>query len=981
MSVIFILATISISDNYAKKNEYKNLENIIELNAKISILIHETQKERGATAGFLSSNGTKFQNKLQKQRLNTDEKLSDLKKYVQKFDTQTLKETNTTFQNAINQLNKIINTREKISLLSINTSEAISYYTNMNAKFLDFIAQTSKLSSDSEMTYNILAYYNFLMSKERAGIERAIGNATFAQDKFSAGAKSKLESLVAQQKSYMQSFISLSSSKSIKFKDEILQGKDIDEVKRMRAILFKADEIGGFGVNSTYWFDTITKKINQLKKVENFIAQKLNSSDIQINNSMKISKAIGNLLHETQKERGATAGYLGSKGKKFVNRLSKQKILTNKRLQELKSLLTGINLSIYREEIQQNIKISFQMIAKLENMRKNVKNLDVNVGIAISYYTKMNASFLNSISSSIITIINPNELVNLTAYYNFLMAKERAGIERAVLSNTFARNKFLPKMKEKFTKLVTEQTSFTQSFLAVANKDIKTFYYSMMKDNSITEVQRMRDIAKSSTTIGGFGVDSVYWFETMTSKINLLKKVDDYLDNSLLNKVHNKYSTVTQTFYTYIIIIGLMAIIISIISYITFMNIHTSTQLVYQGIEEFMKYLNREVNEIHTIDLDSTDEFGEIAKMANQNIKKIDQELQEDKHCVDNAINVLSKMQQGELSFRITTKAANPQIQTCVEAINSALNVQSKLFQNIQTVLNEYSNYNYTHKIENTDVSGELKELGEGINTLATAITGMLIEAQNNGNTLGNSADSLLLNVDKLNKNANHAASALEETAAAVEEITSSISANVTNVMDMSKYANELTVSVEMGQDLANQTTDAMNTINTEVTSIDEAISVIDQIAFQTNILSLNAAVEAATAGESGKGFAVVAQEVRNLASRSAEAAKEIKLLVENAKNKADSGKIISDNMIIGYTSLNENVLSTIALIQGIEQSSKEQQTGIIQINDTINDLDKQTQENANIANNTQKTAIQTNEIAQLIISNVNEKEFIGKNN
>ena len=106
----------------------------------------------------------------------------------------------------------------------------------------------------------------------------------------------------------------------------------------------------------------------------------------------------------------------------------------------------------------------------------------------------------------------------------------------------------------------------------------------------------------------------------------------------------------------------------------------------------------------------------------------------------------------------------------------------------------------------------------------------------------------------------------------------------------------------------------AMDEINKEVSSINEAIEVIDQIAFQTNILSLNAAVEAATAGEAGKGFAVVAQEVRNLASRSAEAAKEIKNIVEIATSKANEGKGIANSMKDGYTELNKKINETLAL-------------------------------------------------------------------
>ena len=164
-----------------------------------------------------------------------------------------------------------------------------------------------------------------------------------------------------------------------------------------------------------------------------------------------------------------------------------------------------------------------------------------------------------------------------------------------------------------------------------------------------------------------------------------------------------------------------------------------------------------------------------------------------------------------------------------------------------------------------------------------------------------------------------------------------------------------------------------------QVTAINAAISVIDQIAFQTNILSLNAAVEAATAGEAGKGFAVVAQEVRNLASRSAEAAKEIKNIVENAKNKADEGKEIASHMIEGYKELNESIQQTINLISDIEMSSKEQLTGIEQINDAVNSLDQQTQQNAQIASQTYEVAVQTDSIAKLVVSNANDKNFIGK--
>ncbi len=178
---------------------------------------------------------------------------------------------------------------------------------------------------------------------------------------------------------------------------------------------------------------------------------------------------------------------------------------------------------------------------------------------------------------------------------------------------------------------------------------------------------------------------------------------------------------------------------------------------------------------------------------------------------------------------------------------------------------------------------------------------------------------------------------------------------------------------------MASQTTQAMDEINKEVNAINEAITIIDQIAFQTNILSLNAAVEAATAGEAGKGFAVVAQEVRNLATRSADAANEIKKLVSNATAKANNGKQIADSMISGYSNLNDNIEQTINLIKSVELASKEQLNGINQINDAISSLDRQTQRNASIASETHNVAVTTDRIAKLVVSSANEKEFIGK--
>jgi len=383
-------------------------------------------------------------------------------------------------------------------------------------------------------------------------------------------------------------------------------------------------------------------------------------------------------------------------------------------------------------------------------------------------------------------------------------------------------------------------------------------------------------------------------------------------------------------------------------------------------------------NKDKKIDIDSEDEFGIIAKDFNKYLNKIEDGLKEDAKVIDAVKHAVEVAKTGQMKQKINVSTSNKGLEELKNGFNDLLNiVATKVSGNLNEIseaLKSYAKLDFTHKI-----TGDLGEVSKGLNDLTDIINKMLVENKSNGLILQNSSAILLKNVEQLSTSSNQAAESLEETAAALDQMTSSISNNTQNVSKMASHGNEVKSSVSAGQELANQTTAAMDEINNEVTAISEAISVIDQIAFQTNILSLNAAVEAATAGEAGKGFAVVAQEVRNLASRSAEAANEIKKLVENATSKANNGKNIADEMIDGYTHLNDSISITLELISDVETLTKEQFHGIEQINNAVTILDQQTQENASIANETKDIAIQTEQISKNIVSNANDKEFIGK--
>ncbi len=429
-----------------------------------------------------------------------------------------------------------------------------------------------------------------------------------------------------------------------------------------------------------------------------------------------------------------------------------------------------------------------------------------------------------------------------------------------------------------------------------------------------------------------------------------------------------------------IIIASILCILITIFGLQFFINniIAKPIENFKNGLLLFFKYLNKESTNIELLTLGSNDEFGQMSNIVNSNIEKTKKLLEQDEALIDDVKRVVALVKDGKIKQQINLSTQNESLEELKKIFNEMLDIMASNvcgdINKIQLALENFQNLDFTHRIPNPT-----GHTSQGLNALAEIINQMLVENNSNGLTLQNNSDILMLNVQTLSNASNEAAASLEETAAALEQITSNISNNTTNVIRMASFANELILSAKNGEELANQTTISMDEINDEVTAINEAISVIDQIAFQTNILSLNAAVEAATAGEAGKGFAVVAQEVRNLASRSAEAANEIKTLVQNATSKANQGKEISDKMIHGYHNLNENISKTQEIISNVEMASKEQLTGIEQINTAVSQLDQQTQKNANVATQTKDIAHSTQSIAKTIVDDTNEKNFIGK--
>jgi methyl-accepting chemotaxis protein len=246
--------------------------------------------------------------------------------------------------------------------------------------------------------------------------------------------------------------------------------------------------------------------------------------------------------------------------------------------------------------------------------------------------------------------------------------------------------------------------------------------------------------------------------------------------------------------------------------------------------------------------------------------------------------------------------------------------------------------------VESQDETGQLLQALKDMNDSLVSIVG---QVRTGTDTIATASNQIASGNLDLSSRTEQQASSLEETASSMEEMTSTVKQNADNA----RQANQLAISASevalKGGAVVSQVVDTMESINASSKKIVDIIGVIDGIAFQTNILALNAAVEAARAGEQGRGFAVVASEVRNLAQRSAAAAKEIKSLIGDSVGKVETGAKLVDEAGSTMQAIVESIKSVTDIMGEITTASQEQTSGIEQINQAITQMDEVTQQNA----------------------------------
>ena len=337
---------------------------------------------------------------------------------------------------------------------------------------------------------------------------------------------------------------------------------------------------------------------------------------------------------------------------------------------------------------------------------------------------------------------------------------------------------------------------------------------------------------------------------------------------------------------------------------------------------------------------DDGEHIGFVAEWQNRTQEvRIEQEIE----------RLVQDIKAGDLSTRISMGDKQGFAKTLSSGINELTDVIDSAFNDINRVMENMSQGDLTSAITN-DYQGVYAECKNNINGSLTNLSNFIIQIRDAADFIDSSSQEIATGNDNLSNRAEQQAASLEQTAASMQQLASTVKNNAEHTQQANQVVNAAMSYAQKGGEIVKLAIIAMQDINDSSNKIAEIIGVIDEIAFQTNLLALNASVEAARAGEQGRGFSVVATEVRNLAQRSANAAKQSSDLIQNSVQKVRAGTAFVNETGNALTEIVNSVAQVGEIVSQISHASAEQTGGIDQVNQAVAQMDDITQQNAALA-------------------------------